>query len=112
MRDMVVVVANEPRMYRQVVAAALPRLRPGMRVVEVEPDDLDREIVALEPNLVICSRLTEAVETRAPAWILLYPEAERRAVISLDGTRVERDDIDLDAFVDVVDRAHRLVRPE
>ncbi|MDQ3855611.1 MAG: hypothetical protein M3281_04365, partial [Chloroflexota bacterium] len=73
--------ANEPRCYREVVAATLGALRPGAEVISVEPTDIDAELARLDPHLVVCSRLTEAVETRAGAWVLLYPDGDNSAVI-------------------------------
>ena len=80
-----VVVANEPRAYREVLAAAVHELRPGLEVQAVEPEELDRIVGRDLPHLVVCSRLSEVVETRAPAWVVLYPDGEARAVISVAG---------------------------
>ena len=69
-------IANEPRVYREVISDALMRLRP--LIVEVfccvEADDLDGDVARLGPHLVICSRLTESVRERCPCWVMLYPE--------------------------------------
>ncbi len=82
-----VVVANEPRAYREVLAAAVHELRPGLEVQAVEPEELDGIVGRDLPHLVVCSRLSEVIETRAPAWVVLYPEGEGRAVIGLGGRR-------------------------
>jgi hypothetical protein len=85
--DMRILVANEPRSYREVIASTLQVLRPHLEVILVEPEDLDRNVVRLAPNLVLCSRLTEVVETRSRAWVVLYPDMEMRAVIAIAGQR-------------------------
>lgn len=79
-------IANEPRVYREVISEALTRLRPLVEVFCVETEDLDREVARFGPHLVICSRLTESVRERCPLWVVLYPEGEDRAEIGGDGS--------------------------
>jgi hypothetical protein len=82
MERMRALIANEPRVYREMISDALTRLRP---LVEVfccaEADDLDREAARFRPHLVICSRLTESVRERCPCWVVLYPDGEDRAEV-------------------------------
>ncbi|MBV9281823.1 MAG: hypothetical protein JOZ41_17230, partial [Chloroflexi bacterium] len=63
------------------------------------------------PILVICSRLTETIEAGALAWILLYPEGERRVILGSKGRRVESLDLDLDELLAFLDRAARTAQP-
>ena len=80
-------IANEPRVYREVISDALMRLRPFLEVFCcVEAEDLEREVARLGPHLVICSRLTESVRERCPLWMVIYPEGEDRAEIGGDGS--------------------------
>ncbi len=110
MENLRVLVANEPRCYRDVVAATLGVLRPGAEVTAVEPIDIDAELSRLRPHLVVCSRLTEAVEARAGAWVLLYPEGENRAVVSVDGQRTTQPNIRFDDLLRTVDRVALLLQ--
>jgi hypothetical protein len=65
MEKMRALIANEPRVYREVISDVLMRLRPLIEVFCcVEADDLDREVARLGPHLVICSRLTDSVRER------------------------------------------------
>ena len=80
-----VVLANEPRYEREVLAAALRELRPGLEVIELTPDRLDGALAALRPSLVVCGAASAAVRARAPAWVLLYPEEADHAVVCLEG---------------------------
>ena len=48
-------------------------------------EDLDRVAERLDPDLVVCSRLTASVEDHAPNWIELYPDWEAHSVISVLG---------------------------
>ena len=54
-----IVVANEPRSYREAMAVACRVLRPEVEVILAEPADLDAAVARLDPQLVPCSRLTE-----------------------------------------------------
>src|SRR2546423_877105 len=83
-----IVVANEPRAYRQVIAAAFRQLRPHLRVIMVEPEELDSYVGREGALLVVCSRASEAVQARAGAWILLYPDGKNRATISIADQQV------------------------
>ena len=80
-----VVLANEPRYEREVLAAALRQLRPDVEVAELTPDRLDGELAALRPRLVVCGAASAAVRARVPAWVLLYPEGAGHAVVCLGG---------------------------
>ncbi len=85
MGRMRILVANEPRSYREVMAAAILLLRPGCDVITVDPNDLDGVVTRLRPEVVMCSRLTLAVLNGATSWMLLYPDGESGAVCSVDG---------------------------
>jgi hypothetical protein len=88
MEKMRVLLANEPRVYREVIAGALKKLRPLIRVSQCESGELDAEVSRLRPNLVICSEATDAVKDESSAWILLYPDGEDRAEIGGSGEGV------------------------
>jgi hypothetical protein len=99
-----VIVANEPGTYREVIAAALQTLRPELIVTTVEPASLDEAICRLAPRLVLCSVVTEVVETRVAHWIALYSDGPERVVISLAGQRTTLADIELEGLLSIVDR--------
>src|SRR3712207_134019 len=61
-------------MYREVISATLQEIRPGIEVFAAEPEDLERKFSRLQPQLVVCSRLTKRVEREAPVWVELYPD--------------------------------------
>jgi hypothetical protein len=80
-----VLVANEPPVYREVIAGALRKLRPAADVVVTEPKDLDAAFAHYQPHLVICTVLTQLVRDRGPSWLLLYPNGEGRAAVKRIG---------------------------
>jgi hypothetical protein len=65
-----VLIAIEPRSYREVIRG----LRPHLEVAIVEPD-------ALEPELVICSRPSVAATNGRAAWIAFRPYDQPAAKI-------------------------------
>ena len=105
-----VLVANEPRSYREVIANVLGALRPQLEVIVVDPDDLDREVAELVPHLVLCSRATEVVETRAQASVTLYPDGRSHAVISIGGERELVSDVEFEHLLAAADQVERLVQ--
>jgi hypothetical protein len=106
--DMCILVANEPLAYREVISAALKKLRPHIRVHTSDPAELNKEFLLLSPRLVICSRTTTLVEREAPAWVELYPEHTSRAVVSLAGRKTTFDKMDFDTLLAILDEAKRL----
>jgi hypothetical protein len=98
-----VLVACELRSYREAIAAAFRLLRPNVEVFEAEEEDLDREVGRLDPDLVVCSRLTARVEKRAPNWVELYPEYGPHSVVSVRGERSTIEGIQLSDLLSVLD---------
>ena len=72
---------------RDPIATALALSRPEVAVVQVEPEALGAAVARLRPRLVIHDAPDEVVETRVAAWVLLHPDGENTAVVSLAGTR-------------------------
>ena len=81
-----VLLANEPCTYRSLLAAELPFLRPNLRVLEIDPSDLDSKVAHLRPAVVICSRVLEKTHSLEFAILLLYPEGEDTLIRRVDGT--------------------------
>ncbi len=79
MEQMRVLVANDPRVYREVISDALGRMRPLVEVVVAAPEELDGTVARVRPHLVVCSRRSAVVEREALAWVVLYPDGEDRA---------------------------------
>jgi hypothetical protein len=105
-----ILVANEPRAYREALAAALHELRPHIEVICIEPADLARTVCEYSPRLVLCSWLIEAVARCSDAWILLYPDRENRAVISVGGRRTVVANITFSQLLSVIDELEPLAQ--
>jgi hypothetical protein len=108
MANLRILVANEPRVYREVLAAVMQALRPQVEVSIAEPGDLDHAVARLDPHVVVSSRLSEAVQTRVLVWVMLYPEGESWAEVSIAGQRCTVADIELTCLLALIDRAERL----
>ncbi len=80
----------------------------GTEVFLAQPEDLDREVCWLAPDLLVCSRLSAAAETRVSAWVELYPGHGSESRIGMDGERTTVEDIELPALLSVVERARKL----
>ena len=104
-----IVLANEPRAYRDVMAAAFRDLRPGMEIVTVEPDDLGAYLAQAEPAVVVYSRQGDGLPPRVFAWVLLYPDGENRATVSVAREETSYADMEFDDLLGVLDRTVALV---
>lgn len=105
-----ILVANEPRAYRDVIAGAFRELRPRHEVIPVEPDQLDDEVMRLHPHLVVCSRLSSAVEAGPLTWVMLYPENETRTVISIAGEQTIAGDVEFSQLLSVIDETELIAQ--
>lgn len=99
-----VLLANVPRSYREALGLALQELRPGVEVLISAPEDLDAAVDRFSPAMVVCSRATPAVEAGAFAWVVLYPDHERRVITSIGGRRSEAEEIEFGELLAIVDR--------
>jgi DNA-binding IclR family transcriptional regulator len=80
-----ILVANEPLVFRDVLSSQLPRLRPGLTVLRVDPAELDEAVARLRPRLVICNEVTDSIRQFATAALVLDPLGTNRAVLTIDG---------------------------
>ena len=104
-RKMRVVVANEPRAYREVTAEVLTQLRPEVEFELTDPDGLAEAVTRLHPDMVVCDHATPAVREGVPVWLELYPGGDARSVASVRGERSTIEDVQLADIVGLVDRA-------
>lgn len=102
---MQILVANEPRAYREALARAFCKLRPHLAVCEADPGQLSREVIRLQPDLVVCSELPALDYGKPCTWIQLYPEGDSRAVIFSEGRRSTVEEIELSDLLSIIDRA-------
>ena len=107
---MVVLVAIEPRSYRQVIGKTIRSLRPHVEVIVLEPDTLGAGIRRLDPELVFANRPDTFAPTGRSAWVEFHPYEQPPARICLAGRRRELEAVELDDLLSVVDEAEELSR--
>ena len=100
-----VLVANELASYRESIAAVLRYSFPDLEVFEATAAELNREVLRLRPEVVICSRATSLVKERVTNWVELHPECDPLSTFCIDGERSVREQVDLSDLIFVVDRS-------
>jgi hypothetical protein len=103
-----VLMANEPRAYREGIAAVISQLRPEVEIETVEPNALDTSIERFSPDMVICSKATDALKGGVRVWVELYPDNAAFSVASIAGRRIEYTEIQLPDLLSIVDKAEKL----
>ena len=109
-RKVLILLANEPRAYRESIAQVFRQLRPGVEVITAEPEELEASILELAPEMVVCSEATGVVRERVPVWVELYPDYGSRSVICLEGMCKTIEEIELSDLLSILDRAERLAQ--
>lgn len=94
--------------YREALAETFREFFPESEVYEAEPDDLDREVDRLHPDVVICSKTTDLVEAGVPNWIELYPGHGMESIASIGGRRKTFASIQLSDLFSVFDQLQTL----
>ena len=106
-----ILVAVEPRMYREVIALSLHQHRPDAEVLICPPEALEGEIGRLGPHLVVLDDNGTApdglTEVLYRVEILLGVSMDAR--ISVDGRAREVKDICTEDLLAVVDEAEKMI---
>jgi hypothetical protein len=85
-----VIVAYEWLAYQEAVAGMLKIMRPELDVHCVEPENLDKAMICLRPQVVFGCRRTEEAPGASPTWVLSYPDASNRVdIITAQQHRVQ-----------------------
>ncbi len=104
-----VVLANEPRSYREVFASVFQALRPHLEVIIIEPEDLYDTVRSMHPQIVVCGRITSELKHRIPYWIEVYVEDEKITVESNVRVTPADTDVGLAGLISLIDEAERLL---
>lgn len=107
---MMVLVAIEPRSYRQVIGQAIQALRPQIEVVVLDPSTLEAGVERLDPELVFANRPDVSAPTGRPAWVEFRPYEEPPARVCLAGRLRELEEVELDDLLSLVDEAEEVSR--
>lgn len=100
-----VLVAIEPRAYREVIGMALGMLRPHLSVKAVEGGMLDAELLRTNPVLVLCDGTAEDSVDGVPNRVVLSRDvSDSSATVYLDGRSSEAEIVNLEVLLGIVDR--------
>ena len=86
---MQVLIAIEPRSYREVIGEVIQSLRPHVEVTVLHPDTLGAGVERLDPDLVFANRPDTFSSTGRSAWVEFRPYEEPPARICLARRRWE-----------------------
>jgi hypothetical protein len=99
-----IIIANEPRAYRDALAGVLEEMRPRDTVTNVEPGEIEQALRRWRGALVVCSVVSPVVDELAGAWVRLGEDGEV-AASSAAGVEAMARRVGLDAVLDAVDAA-------
>jgi hypothetical protein len=105
---MQLIVAIEPRSYRQVIGQAIRAMRPHVEVTILEPGTLGAGVKRLEPELVFAGQPdtfgASGKPTGRSAWVEFRPYEHPPARISLGGRRWDLDEVEFSDLLSLVDQ--------
>lgn len=109
---MQLIVAIEPRSYRQVIGQAIQAIRPHVEVTILEPGTLGAGVRRLEPELVFAGQPdtfdASGSTTGRSAWVEFRPYEHPPARVSLGGRHWELEEVELENLLSVVDQTEEL----
>lgn len=100
-----VLLANEPRSYREIFAGAFRALRPHVEVITAEPGALEEAASRLHPDAVVCSNATPALRTAIEVWMEVRLEDGTLRVRASDTGRSQDTNPGLQTLLAFVDRS-------
>ena len=103
------VVANDPRAYREAIAPAIQHLRPHVDVMVVEPADLAGQVERWRPHMVISSVPVARAGGCLLCWVALYPAQKTQVVVTVAAQQTWARDLDLAELLALVDCTAALV---
>lgn len=107
---MQVLIAIEPRSYREVIGETIQSLKPHVEVTVLHPDTLEVGVTRLDPDLVFANRPDTFSPVGRSAWVEFRPYEEPPARICLAGERRELEEVELDDLLSIVDETEEFAR--
>jgi hypothetical protein len=108
---MQVLVAIEPRIYREAIGESIRALRPHVEVYVLDPDTLGAGLRRLEPDLVFANRpYSSHAPNGGTAWVEFLPYEHPPARICLAGRQWELETVELEDLLSIVDETEELAR--
>ena len=107
---MQLIVAIEPRSYREAIGQTVRALRPHVGVAVLEPGTLREGVRRLDPELVFACFPETLVPEGRSAWVEFRPYEDPPARVCLGGRRWELEEVGLDDLLSLVDETEELSR--
>lgn len=107
-----VMVAIEPRAYRESIAYSLEGLRPDVEVEIGDPGSLGSEVRRLEPHLVLCNRPDTTRSGSVISWVEIYSSSTvgQVAEACIDGHHIKLTNLQLEDLLSILDHTQKLLR--
>jgi len=99
-----VLVAIEPKMYREVLALHISQQRPQSEVVLASPENLEATVERTRPHLTIANEVPPMLKERG-FWVEVPTDGWLDTHISADGYSTTLHDVSLEDLVAVMDKA-------
>lgn len=81
-----ILIANEPRTYRSLLASELPFLRHNLRILEIDPAEVETALISLHPAVLLWSGASEHVRDAEVTLLVLRLDAGGTFLHSAEGT--------------------------
>lgn len=110
-KTMKMLLAVEPRAYREAIGLAIENLRPNVEVTVSAPEDLVSEVTRLAPTLVICGVPDSETSEEVAAWVeLKSPQGYwQKATVRIRDHCFVLVNVQLDDLLSVVDRTEEMI---
>jgi hypothetical protein len=105
-----VIVAIEPRSYREAIGENVRALRPRIEVYIIDPEVLERWVGRLDPELIFAHQPNILTSTGRSAWVEFRPYEDPAARVCLGGRQWELEEVDLEDLLSLVDQTEALAR--
>ena len=100
-----ILVAIEPRMYREVLAFHIRNQRPRSEIVLASPETLRDEVKRTRPHLIVANMVPPELKEMRCYWVELTTDEGLTATISADGYFAIIHDVSLEDLLVAVDKA-------
>jgi hypothetical protein len=101
-----ILIATEPRTYREAMECALSELRPDIEARAADPEEIDPQVESFKPHLVLSTELTEKVKENDHALVYILLHNAMHAIICRYGEIERIYDLGFDDVLTVVDETY------
>lgn len=106
-----ILISSDLTLHREVLQGVLHAQRPHLPVHAVAPTELAALPSGCEPRLVICNDEIVIRQLHPSAWILLFPDGEKRTQVGIGTARRTLPDASIKELVSVIDEIWSLQTP-